>query len=152
MTPAYEASNAVLPAAAPLLETRRLVVHRGARPVLHGIDLTLSKGEGLALIGPNAAGKSTLVRALAGALRPAQGGVFLNGRPLLDWPRAALARTIALVTAEDEAPPLLTVFDRVLLGRYPHRGPLRPERTRPTYDGRCSQCVNEATDLALCPG
>jgi len=66
----------------PLLETRGLVVHRGARPVLHGIDLTLSRGEGLALIGPNAAGKSTLVRALAGVLRPARGEVRLKGRSL----------------------------------------------------------------------
>ena len=117
--------GAVSPDNAPLLQTRGLVVHRGARPVLHGIDLALSKGEGLALVGPNAAGKSTLVRALAGTLRPAQGAVLLKGRSLRDWPRAALARTVALVTAEDEAPPLLTVFDRVLLGRYPHRGPLR---------------------------
>ena len=110
----------------PLLEARGLEVDRGGRPVLHGVDLTLGPGEGIALVGPNAAGKSTLVRALAGLLPPRRGTVRLGGRLLGDWPREALARTVALVTPEDEAPPMLTVADRVMLGRYPHRGPLRP--------------------------
>jgi iron complex transport system ATP-binding protein len=52
--------------------------------------------------------------------------VLLEGRPLTGWPRAAIARRIALVAAEDEAPARLTVADRVALGRYPHRGPLAP--------------------------
>jgi len=90
------------------------------------VDLALARGEGLALVGPNAAGKSTLVRTLAGLLRPAQGTVRLEGRPIASWPREALARAVALVAAEDEAPPMMTVADRVMLGRYPHRGPLRP--------------------------
>ncbi len=102
------------------------MVRRGDREVLHGIDLVLGAGEGLALVGPNAAGKSTLVRALAGLLPFEAGTLLLKGRPLLEWPRDAVARAVALVTAEDEAPPLLTVAERVLLGRYPHRGPLRP--------------------------
>jgi iron complex transport system ATP-binding protein len=102
------------------------VVRRGDREVLHGIDLALTTGEGLALVGPNAAGKSTLVRALAGLLPAEAGTLRLKGRPLREWPRDAVARAVALVTADDEAPPLLTVAERVLLGRYPHRGPLRP--------------------------
>ena len=110
----------------PLLEASGLEVERGGRPVLHGVDLTLGHGEGLALVGPNAAGKSTLVRTLAGLLRPRRGTVRLKGRLLSDWPREALARTVALVTPDEEAPPMLTVADRVMLGRYPHRGPLRP--------------------------
>ncbi len=110
----------------PVLEARALRVERGRRAVLQGVDLALHPGEALALVGPNAAGKSTLVRALAG-LRPAVGGeVLLEGRPLPTWSRAAVARRIALVAAEDEAPDRLTVADRVALGRYPHRGPLAP--------------------------
>jgi ABC-type cobalamin/Fe3+-siderophores transport system ATPase subunit len=114
------------PPTSSVLEARGLVVDRGARRVLHGIDLRLAPGEGLALVGPNAAGKSTLVRALTGLLPPAGGTVTLKGRPLPAWPREGLARAVALVTAEDEAPPFLTVEERVMLGRYPHRGPLRP--------------------------
>jgi iron complex transport system ATP-binding protein len=112
--------------AAPALEARALSVQRGGREVLSGIDLELRAGEALALVGPNAAGKSSLVRALAGLLQPARGEVRLHGRVLRAWPRQALAKAVALVTSEEEGPSLLAVEDRVALGRYPHRGPFRP--------------------------
>ncbi len=108
-----------------LLETRALAVRRGKRPVLEGIDLAVSAGEALSLIGPNAAGKSTLVRALAGLLPAERGQILIDGRPLRSWARDALACTVALVASEDEGPSLLTVRERVMLGRYPHRGPFR---------------------------
>jgi iron complex transport system ATP-binding protein len=112
------------------IEARDLWVDRGRRggrrSVLRGVDVSLRPGEGLALVGPNAAGKSTLVRTLAGLLAPVRGEVHLEGRPLASWTRSALAQRVALVAAEDEAPDRLTVGDRVALGRYPHRGPLAP--------------------------
>jgi iron complex transport system ATP-binding protein len=109
-----------------MLEARDLAVARGRVPVLHGVNLSLAAGEALALVGPNAAGKSTLVRALAGLLPTAAGEVLLRGTPLAGWERDALARAVALVTPEDEVPVALAVADRVALGRYPHRGPFRP--------------------------
>jgi iron complex transport system ATP-binding protein len=115
-----------LSAAGAVLEARALSVERGRREVLHAIDLQLRPGAALAVVGPNAAGKSSLVRALAGLLRPVRGEVSLHGRPLRHWPRQTLARAVALVTTEDEGPATLTVEDRVALGRYPHRGPFRP--------------------------
>lgn len=109
-----------------LLEARGLSAWRGARPVLHGVDLALRASEAVALVGPNAAGKSTLVRALAGLLPATAGEVRLFDRRLETWSRDTLARAIALVASEDEGAPAMTVRDRVALGRYPHRGPLRP--------------------------
>jgi ABC-type cobalamin/Fe3+-siderophores transport system ATPase subunit len=111
---------------AALLEARGISVARGGSEVLRDVTLALGRGEALALVGPNAAGKSTLLRALAGLLRPSAGEVCLHGRPLRSWRREALARAVALVTPEEEGPPMLTVADRVALGRYPHRGPFRP--------------------------
>jgi iron complex transport system ATP-binding protein len=111
------------------LEARDAFVRRGAREVLHGVSLALGEGEAVALVGPNAAGKSTLVRTLAGLLRPDRGEVLLQGRAVAAWDRDARARALALVAPEDEAPPALTVEDRVALGRYPHRGPFRPLTT-----------------------
>ena len=113
----------------PLLGARGLAVHRGGRPVLVDVDLDLHRGEALAVIGPNGAGKSTLVRAIAGLLPVAGGQVLLEGRPLGAWPRAALARALALVTSEEAGPDALAVEDRVRLGRYPYRGPFRPWTT-----------------------
>ena len=109
-----------------VLEARGVHVSRGRAAVLHGVSLSLPPGEALALIGPNAAGKSTLLRTLAGLLRAAQGVVLVDARPLQAWSRDALARAMALVTSEDEGPGTLAVEDRVALGRYPHRGPFRP--------------------------
>jgi len=109
-----------------LLSAHRLRVERGRRRVLEDVDLILAAGEALAVVGPNAAGKSTLVRTLAGLLEPASGDVCLLGRSLRDWPRAARGRTLALATSEEEGPDTLRVADRVGLGRYPHRGPFRP--------------------------
>ena len=109
-----------------LLEARDLVVDRGRSHVLRGASLALHAGEALALVGPNAAGKSTLLRTMAGLLRASAGTVRLKERILSAWERDALARAVALVSAEDEGPATLHVADRVALGRYPHRGPFRP--------------------------
>jgi ABC-type cobalamin/Fe3+-siderophores transport system ATPase subunit len=111
---------------APLLEAREVVVSRGPREVLHGVSLALGVGEAVALVGPNAAGKSTLVRTLAGLQAADRGEVRLEGRPLSSWSREAVARAVALVAPDEDRPPALTVRERVALGRYPHRGPFRP--------------------------
>ena len=109
-----------------LLEARGVSVRRGARVVLHDVTVALAAGEALAVVGPNAAGKSTLVRTLAGLLPPSAGDVLLEGRPLSSRGRATIARTVALVAAEDAAGPApLTVAERVALGRYPYVGALR---------------------------
>ena len=110
----------------PLAEARALVVARGKCTVLHGVDLTVGLGEAVAIVGPNAAGKTTLLQSLAGLLPSAEGAVLLKGKPVGDWKRDALARVVALVGAEEGTPSPLTVEDRVRLGRYPHRGPFRP--------------------------
>ncbi|MCU0522600.1 MAG: energy-coupling factor ABC transporter ATP-binding protein [Anaerolineae bacterium] len=54
----------------------------GGTEVLHGIDLTIPRGQFVALVGRNGAGKSTLVRHLNGLLRPSSGAVSVMGRPL----------------------------------------------------------------------
>ncbi len=108
------------------LEARSLTVAREGVEVVHDVSFTLGAGEAVALVGPNAAGKSTLLQALAGLL-PAQAGVVLvHGRPLSAWRRHALARSVAFVASNGTGPAFLSVGDRVRLGRYPHRGPFLP--------------------------
>jgi iron complex transport system ATP-binding protein len=112
--------------APPEIEARGVDAALDERPVLHGVSFSLRAGEGVALVGPNAAGKSTLLRVLSGLLSPSAGEVRVEGRPLRGWSRSALARAVALVTPDEEAPPLLTVEERARLGRFPYRGPFRP--------------------------
>jgi iron complex transport system ATP-binding protein len=111
-----------------VLDARDVRVARGPREVVRGLSLELAAGDGVALVGPNAAGKSTLLRALVGLLPRAGGSVHLLGRPLDGWSRAALAREVALVGPEDEGAGAFTVRERVALGRFPHLGPFRPRR------------------------
>jgi iron complex transport system ATP-binding protein len=130
------------------IECRDVTLRRGSRAVLHGVSLALHAGEALALVGPNAAGKSTLVRALAGLLAPERGEVLLEGRPLGGFGRDALARAVALVMSEEEGPETLTVEDRVALGRYPHRGPFRPLTAADREAVRRALCQTGIEDLA----
>ena len=59
---------------------RKFLPERAGRPVLQGVDLALHEGEALALIGPNAAGKSTLVNLLSGLLPVQSGRISFRGR------------------------------------------------------------------------
>jgi len=87
----------------------------------------VAPGHIIGLLGPNGSGKTTLIRVLAGLLAPQAGRVTLDGRPLESLGRLAIARRVAVVPQET-----LTVFDysvieMVLMGRYPHLGPLTLE-------------------------
>lgn len=95
-------------AAGPLqLSIRDLSAGYRGREVIRGLSLMpLGPGEVLSVIGPNAAGKSTLLRALAGLL-PARGSVRLGGRELLGLPLAEHARHVAY--APQELPPKVSL-------------------------------------------
>ena len=66
----------------PILQVRDLVAGYDGQHVLHGITLTIGRGEVVSVIGANGAGKSTLFRAISGALRPARGTVNFDGHNL----------------------------------------------------------------------
>ena len=104
------------------LEIRGLLHRYRDGTVLKGLDLTVEAGEVLGVFGPNSAGKTTLLRLLCGTLVPAAGEIQLFGRPLPEWPRRELARTVALVPQDAAVAFPYTVLEVVLMGRYPHGG------------------------------
>ncbi|MEE1943223.1 ABC transporter ATP-binding protein [Streptomyces sp. TRM 70361] len=77
------------------------------------------------VVGPNACGKSTLLRALARMLKPAAGAVLLDGRSIGTLPAKQAARTLGLLPQSSIAPDGITVAELVARGRYPHQGLLR---------------------------
>lgn len=108
----------------PCLAAQNLGYRPGAQWLLQALDLTLHAGEHMAIIGPNGAGKSTLLRLLAGGIQPSQGQIWLQGQPLAQIPRAAVARQLAVVNPR-EVPPAFTMgaAEYVALGRTPYRSP-----------------------------
>jgi ABC-type sulfate/molybdate transport systems ATPase subunit len=79
-----------------LLSSTGLTVARGARTVLHDVDLQLRGGELVALLGPNGAGKSTLLDVLSGALTPKTGTIERNGSVAIALQSAEMARRSVL--------------------------------------------------------
>ncbi|BAS27323.1 ABC transporter [Limnochorda pilosa] len=99
-TPRATTGNGVIVGAdvgGPLLEVAGLVSGYGPEPVLHGVDLTVRRGEMLALVGENGAGKTTLVKHWVGLLRPHAGSVRLGGQDAARRPVHELARSVGYV-------------------------------------------------------
>jgi iron complex transport system ATP-binding protein len=98
---------------------------RGPAPfVLNDVSFAVAPGEVLGVVGPNSAGKTTLIRLLTRVLTPARGQVLLDGVPVERYARSALARRLAVVPQDAPAALPFTVEQLVLMGRYPH-GPRR---------------------------
>jgi iron complex transport system ATP-binding protein len=89
-------------------------------PVLRGASFALERGRIGALIGPNGSGKSTLIKLLAGLLRPGQGEILLEGRPLSGIPRPQIARRIGYVPQAIPISFPFTALEVVLTGRSPY--------------------------------
>jgi iron complex transport system ATP-binding protein len=95
------------------------------RTVAQGLTVAVPDRSFTVIIGPNACGKSTLLRALSRLLRPAAGTVLLDGWDIHSLPARAVARTLGLLPQSSVAPDGISVAELVARGRYPHQGLLR---------------------------
>jgi ATP-binding cassette subfamily B protein len=86
---------------------------------LRGVDLFLPKGQSLALVGENGAGKTTFIKLLAGLYRPTEGRVRLDGRDLKDWGEEELRRRIGVIFQDFNQYQLL-VRENVAFGSVEH--------------------------------
>ena len=94
-------------------------------PVVDGLTLAIPDERITALVGPNACGKSTLLRGLARLLAPRAGSVVLDGQDIHRLPSREVATRLGLLPQSPVAPDGLSVEDLVGRGRYPHQGWLR---------------------------
>jgi iron complex transport system ATP-binding protein len=93
-----------------------------AREAVAGVSLHVDRGEVVGLIGPNAAGKSTLARIACALLRPESGSVLLRGEDAFALPRRERARRVAFLSQDEPADIAFTAREVALMGRAPHLG------------------------------
>jgi ABC-type sugar transport system ATPase subunit len=106
----------------PLLEIEGLHKSFGPISVLRGVDLTLDAGEVLALVGDNGAGKTTVIKHIAGIYRPDAGEIRLQGRPIpRDSPREVRRMGVETVYQDLALADDLSVGANIFLGREPVR-------------------------------
>ncbi len=106
----------------PLLDIRALHKSFPGVKALAGVNLTVRRGEIVALMGENGAGKSTLIKVLTGVYARDAGEMFLEGRPVdARSPKEAQAFGISTVYQEVNLIPQLSVAENILLGRQPKR-------------------------------
>ncbi len=95
------------------------------KTIIAGLSASIPDRSFTVIIGPNACGKSTLLRGLSRLLAPTSGQVILDGKAISSRPAKDVARRLGLLPQSAIAPDGITVADLVARGRYPHQGLLR---------------------------
>lgn len=104
------------------LEVRDLKFQYKDHLVLDGIDLPITEGEVIGILGPNGCGKTTLLKNLNKNLSPCGGCVLLNDEDMANLTKKEIAREIAVVPQTNEVHFAFTVRDMVAMGRMPFQG------------------------------
>lgn len=131
-----------------MMQLHQLAIARNGRTVLDGVEFAVPEGEVWGLIGPNGGGKTSLLLAMAGLLRPQRGTVQLLGQRLELWPRAELALRIGYLPQAQAMVFPYTVREFVAMGRVPWQRRYGRDRSR---DAAAVQTALEAmgmTELA----
>ena len=115
------------------LKITNLSFNYGNIPILHGINFEAKQGQIVGIIGPNGSGKTTLLRCIAKILQPEQGQVLIDEKAIQFYTNTELAKIISVVPQISSFAEGFTVFETVLMGRYPHLGVLRRE-TQKDYE------------------
>ena len=103
-----------------ILAGENLRVGYGGTPIIDGVDIAIPRGEITVIVGPNACGKSTLLRALSRVL-PSSGVITLGGKTLAEMGPKEIARTMSMLPQSPVTPDGIRVDELVARGRYPYQ-------------------------------
>lgn len=95
------------------------------RVISRDLSIEIPEGAFTVIVGPNACGKSTLLRALSRLLKPKNGAILLDGRTIHSYKAKEVARKLGLLPQTSTAPDGISVADLVARGRYPHQSMIR---------------------------
>ena len=102
-----------------MLTLRNVSVGYGSEDVVKGVSFGIAAGENLSIIGPNGCGKTTLLKAIANVL-PYRGEIEISGVSTRKMKHREIARKIAMLNQVSGIYFSYTVYDTVMMGRYPH--------------------------------
>ncbi|MCY3733571.1 MAG: ABC transporter ATP-binding protein, partial [Chloroflexi bacterium] len=119
--------------------------------VVHELSVEIPQGKITTIVGANASGKSTLLRALARLLAPVSGRVYLGDREIQRQRSRDVAQQLTLLPQSPIAPDGITVSDFVARGRYPYQSLLRPWSSDDTRAVAAAMEATGVTDLAERP-
>ncbi|MCL4502619.1 MAG: ABC transporter ATP-binding protein [Deltaproteobacteria bacterium] len=135
----------------PAVLVKHLQVSYGRQPVLRDLSLKVPAGAFFIIIGPNSSGKTTLLRAMVGVVKPQEGQVEIWGTPVGQFSKRALARLVAVVHQRAATDIPFTVQEVVLMGRSPHVGWLGLDRPRDLELAREAMVLTDVAHLAKRP-
>ncbi|MBG0829204.1 ABC transporter ATP-binding protein [Planomonospora sp. ID67723] len=125
-----------------------LTLSYDSRVIATGLDVAIPDGSFTVIIGPNACGKSTMLRALARMLKPRAGAVHLDGALITSLPSKEVARRLGLLPQSSIVPDGITVADLVGRGRYPHQRLMRQWSKQDEVAVASAMASTGVTDLA----
>ncbi|MDO9350591.1 MAG: ATP-binding cassette domain-containing protein, partial [Deltaproteobacteria bacterium] len=105
-----------------MFKIKKLTVHYGLLPALKEISLEIGRGEIIALIGPNRAGKTTLLLTLSGILQTTEGRIYFEEEDITNLnPHQIVSKGLIHIPQGRHIFPTLSVLDNLLLGAYTKR-------------------------------
>lgn len=134
--------------APPRLWAEEVTLAYDGRVVSKNLDVTIPTGRLTVILGPNACGKTTLLRSLARLITPSEGHVVLDGKDIRRYPTKEVARRLGLLPQSSFAPFGITVADLVARGRFPHQRALQQWSQDDEVAVARAMAVTNVTDLA----
>lgn len=105
-----------------MLNANQIALHYQHKPVIQNLSVSIARHQITAIVGPNGCGKSTLLKLLGGLTKPSEGTISLEQKPLHEWRPKALAKKLALLGQNPQAPGGMLVKQLVGHGRFPYLG------------------------------
>jgi iron complex transport system ATP-binding protein len=136
------------PAADSRLRVQNATIGYDRRVISEDLSVSIPDGSFTVIVGPNACGKSTLLRALSRLIRPQEGEVLLDGKAISAYKAKEVAKRLGLLPQTSLAPDGITVADLIARGRYPHQGLIRQWTDADEHAVSTAMTATGVTDLS----
>lgn len=104
-----------------MLRIEDLSLSYGDKPVVQNLNLRVKKGQVVSIIGPNASGKSTILKSIAGIIKPVSGKIFIEEKDISKMDSKKLAQKVSILLQQNKTLDDMSIEELVYFGRYPHK-------------------------------